>query len=125
LAQILESNKEDAESSNKLALTLQEALSFGQLQVRVTDDSDPPAPIEGALVEVFEGTDTDSLTQGTTNSNGEVTLEIDFTGMGVFELKTLRVVASDDANLRQPSEKTVMAAALATIDVALSLMPSP
>jgi hypothetical protein len=111
-------NKQEAEAQ---LVGLQTAVTTGKIAVRVTDTSDPAQPIEGALVTVTDGT---TIT-GTTDANGEVTLEVSFSGMNVFTTKPVKVTATkpDGFTQNDQSEKTVTVIAVATIDVNLVLIP--
>jgi hypothetical protein len=103
-----------------LNVTLQEALESGKIHVRVTDNRDPPRPIEGAQVEVMDGP---TVIPGVTDANGEIILEIDFSGLPLFTAKPVTVVASQAGFT--PSEQTATVIAVATIDVNLALVQLP
>lgn len=104
-----------------LNVTLQVALESGKIQVRVTDDQVPPRPIEGAQVNVTDGTDV--VAQGVTDVTGEVTLEVDLSGLELFTPKSVMVIASQDGFAQSAVVVTVIA--VATIDVNLALGPLP
>jgi hypothetical protein len=108
-------NRNAAET--QLEVTLQEAVEKGTVKVRVTDDAIPPQPLPQAQVEVSDGTDTVS---GMTDDDGEVVLEIDFSGLAPLTPKTVTVAASQSGFT--PSAKTTIAIAIATIDVHLALV---
>jgi hypothetical protein len=117
----MEANRLDAESQEKLDVTLAQAVESGEIQVRVTDNHDPARPIEGAQVTITDGT---TLT-GTTDANGAVAFDVSFSGMALFATKTVRVTATkpDGFTQNEQSEKTVAVIAVATIDVNLVLVP--
>jgi uncharacterized protein YfaS (alpha-2-macroglobulin family) len=106
--------------AGQLSVTLQDAVESGRIQVRVTDNREPPRPIAGAQVDARD-VDGMILVRGTTDANGEVTLEIDFSGLDVFATKAIMVIATQEGMMQ--SEKTVAAIALGTIDVDLVLIP--
>lgn len=110
-------NKDNAETT--LAVSLTEAVKTGSIQVRVSDNQDPPQPIPGAQVQALDGTTV--VDQGTTGTNGEATLEISFNDVALFATKSIRVVATRDSFTS--SEQTVTTIAVATIDVNLELTP--
>ena len=96
----------------------------GTIQVRVTDTHDPGRPIQGAQVIVRDGTTT--LTQGNTDVNGAVTLEIPNLGSAqqLFTQKTITVVTLKNGFTQiAQSTKSVTVVAIATIDVSLALAP--
>ena len=119
MAQILEDNKLDAQSNDKLQVDLQDALQVGQLQVRVTDHQDPAQPILGADVQAFVGAAL--VAQGATDRNGDITLEINFDNVPLLFPKLVKVTAASSGFMA--AEQTVAAIALATIDVILQLDP--
>jgi len=121
LAQSMNDNKVAAQE--QLNVELQEAVTTGQIVVQVTDDSDPPQPIEGAQVTVIDGT----IVTGTTNADGEVTLDVSFDDMKFFATKEVAVTVvtpPDGYTLSERSAQKVTTIALATIDVNLVLKPS-
>ena len=118
LAQSMNDNKVAAEE--QLNVGSQEAVTSGKIAVQVTDDGDPAQPIADAQVTITDGT----TVTGTTNADGEVTLEVSFSDIDLFATKTVRVTTTKPGFTQsQQSTKTVTVIAVATIDVNLVLIP--
>jgi hypothetical protein len=103
--------------------SLSDAVKFGRIRVRVTDNGNPAQLLPDAQVTAEIETE---VIVGAREPNGELTFEIDFSKMGemgeMLKTKTVIITASQDGT---ESSVPVTAIALATIDVNLVLPVQP